>query len=275
MDDPHGLFDEPPQPRTHGGDFDLFGKLRKVPLRLNRLKNTYSSTVKPDELNQDYLITEAPVATAVRTQSTVMKNFEQPYLTAFPDVEIAPANFHFGKLQVGLTYVFKAQIKNCGNTTARFKVIEPDKTEVANIEVRYRIGPVAPGIALPLTIELTPCTMGQHEIPFAVKSEKHIFHCPMTMEVLPDHVIDEMGGPNAALPRSGRVVLKPHKPNVVDKDDIQTPTMERDWNYDPEAKENPQSPTGFEPIPDVDEKEAEVANKIAEEKMLKMINKEA
>merc|ERR1712096_519836 len=93
MDDPHGLFDEPPQPRTHGGDFDLFGKLRKVPLRLNRLKNTYSSTVKPDELNQDYLITEAPVATAVRTQSTVMKNFEQPYLTAFPDVEIAPANF--------------------------------------------------------------------------------------------------------------------------------------------------------------------------------------
>jgi hypothetical protein len=98
----------------------------------------------------------------IRTQSPPKKREKSPLVNSSPGSQFihAPSTLKFGTVKQGGIYRLPFMLRNVGTESGRFNVKPPTNK---NIQVVYSPGPVAPGIAVWMEVELKAMDLGNTE----------------------------------------------------------------------------------------------------------------
>lgn len=148
------------------------------------------------------LLTEVPYKRGVHTMSV-----NQRYLLHEPKLEAAfeltPGNASFGCLKVGSVARLKLKLVNVSNLPQRFTIKEPRSNGRA-VSVVYTPGVAAPGITVPIEVEVCSSTPGElHEV-VTVVTEREEISLPVDATILDDAAFEAQQSTQA----NGRSVLK-------------------------------------------------------------------
>ncbi|KAJ3227769.1 hypothetical protein HK099_000442 [Clydaea vesicula] len=159
--------------------FDLTGNPRE-----KKIEKPYSLLgSKPGAIpNTQYKTVELDKRRKIATSSTALK--KEGSLSNF---QVLPSRCNFGEIQEGQNYVACVYLTNLGNDSARVNIRQPSPD--LGVRIKYKIGPVAPGIKLKLEIELVASLNGAKksrilEGKFQIVTESEIFTVPVSASIV-------------------------------------------------------------------------------------------
>ncbi|KAI8463166.1 MAG: hypothetical protein J3K34DRAFT_155279 [Monoraphidium minutum] len=173
--------------------FDVYGQPSAAP---PPLPPAHLQDAAPTEPNLPYLAREGAAMRAPNTSSAALVKHAG---RARRQLGLAPGHVHFGAVAAGSVARRAVRLVNLGASPARVSVERP----APPLRLHYAPGPIAPGMAAVITLELAPEAPGDYVGEVAIRGELEVALLTVSAKVTPAPVLPGGGAAGGGAAEAG------------------------------------------------------------------------